>query len=74
MTVPTNLLALAEGGSPPVDPRLEDEHVPQLIAEVPSARSMKVPRPANGKRVKKFLGTETLLVEQMLGPGGELCT
>ena len=55
---------------PPVDPGLEDQHVPELVAQVTTARPVEVPGPPNRNRVQETLVPEASLVQKVLGPRG----
>jgi hypothetical protein len=63
---------LAEGWHPPVDPRLEDQYIPQLVAQVPTARPMEIPGPPDGDGIEYSLVTQPTLVEEVLGPWGQV--
>src|SRR6202043_3488424 len=63
---------LAEGWHPPVDPRLEDQYIPQLVAQIPTARPMKIPGPPDGDGIEYSLVTQPTLVEEVLGPRGQV--
>jgi hypothetical protein len=64
--------ALTEGWHPPVDPRLEDQYIPQLVAQIPTARPMKIPGPPDGDGIEYSLVTQPTLVEEVLGPRGQV--
>ena len=57
---------------PAIDPRLEDQDVPELVAQVPTSRPVEVPGLANRERIEHPLSTQPTLVQEVLGPGSEL--
>lgn len=57
---------------PAIDPRLENQDVPELVAQVPTPRPVEVPGLADWKWIEHPLNTQPVLVQEVLGPGSKL--